>query len=112
MTLIDDKPHFEFTPSVLRVLVQPHKMHEIIRSHKSYLQHVNVVVGHVDHVTPYHVSLATTQQIPFDYLIIASGSTYHTPADLELNGTTPLITCQTSESMRAAHRTLHLVMCV
>eukprot|EP00029_Vermamoeba_vermiformis_P009133 TRINITY_DN4456_c0_g1_i1.p1 TRINITY_DN4456_c0_g1~~TRINITY_DN4456_c0_g1_i1.p1 ORF type:complete len:493 (+),score=99.60 TRINITY_DN4456_c0_g1_i1:76-1554(+) len=110
VTLIDDKAHFEFTPSVLRVLVQPHKMQEINRLHKGYLPHVNVVVGRVDQVTPYHVSLTTTQQIPFDYLIVASGASYRIPPELELDGTTPLICCQTSEAMRAAHRTIQVVM--
>lgn len=85
-------------------------MQEINRLHKGYLPHVNVVVGRVDQVTPYHVSLTTTQQIPFDYLIVASGASYRIPPELELDGTTPLICCQTSEAMRAAHRTIQVVM--
>ncbi|KAL6752136.1 hypothetical protein V8C86DRAFT_2762958, partial [Haematococcus lacustris] len=75
-TLIDAKDFFEYTPSVLRCLVEPKHAHSILVS----LQDVatQALVTGVDTGTG-TVQLANGQQLPYDYLVFATGSSYASP---------------------------------
>jgi len=78
VTLVDTKDYFEFTPSRLRTLVEPDKSQVIQVKHSNFLEKTRVVVQHVHHVTPEEVITETTS-IPFDYLLICTGSRYTEP---------------------------------
>ena len=77
-TLIDTKDYFEFTPSVLRTLVEPEHAAKIQICHKSYLTNATVIAGRVTLIREKEV-LVGKKSIPFDYLVISSGSHYNAP---------------------------------
>lgn len=82
VTLIDTKDYFEFTPSVLRTIVEPKhaKMIEVL--HKDYLKKARVILGEVIAVSKRDVlvySRGKKKNIRFDYLVLASGSRYNSP---------------------------------
>lgn len=78
VTLIDSKPFFEFTPGILRTLVEPHHMHTIQRPYRSFLKGVYVVQGCVTQITADAVYVGK-KKIPFAYCVIATGSRYKAP---------------------------------
>ena len=77
-TLIDTKDYFEFTPSIIRALVEPKHISKIIVSHKHYLKKTKVIKGEAKEISPGKV-LANGKERPYDYLIICSGSKYNAP---------------------------------
>lgn len=78
VTLFDTKDYFEFTPSVLRTLVEPEHIKKIEVLHSSYLQRATIIREAVERVTPTEI-IAGKKCYPFDYLVIASGSRYNSP---------------------------------
>lgn len=78
VTLIDTKNFFEFTPSVLRVLVEPEHLKEIQILHKDYLRNTKFVHGNVDKISNESVFVAN-KKYDYNYLIITSGSSYTSP---------------------------------
>lgn len=76
VTLIDDKEYWEFTPSVLRVLVEPEYKEKIRVKHKSYLKKSKIVVGIVKEVGKDYVKI-NGKKVNFDYLVISNGAYYH-----------------------------------
>ncbi len=78
VTLIDTKNYFEFTPGVLRTIVEPEYIKKLQVMHEQYLKRANVIVGRVKEVSKNFVKV-NGKNIRFDYLIISSGSFYHTP---------------------------------
>jgi len=78
VTLIDTKDHFEFTPSVLRTIVEPDRIKKIQVLHKDYLKSSTVIIGKVKEISETYVKV-NDSRIPFNYLIIASGSHYSPP---------------------------------
>ncbi len=81
--LIDTKDYFEFTPSVLRVLVEPNCLKKIEAPHTAYLKKAVIVRSKVTAVSTSEVftggKLSERKRYPFDYLVIASGSRYNAP---------------------------------
>lgn len=78
VTLIDTKDYFEFTPGVLRTIVQPLHLGRIQALHQQYLKKAKFIQGEVIEVTEHDVAVGK-QRIPFDYLVVSSGSTYNLP---------------------------------
>ncbi len=78
VTLIDTKDYFEFTPGILRTLVEPEHCNNIQVLHKTYLTKTTIIKGQVTHITPHAVFIGN-KKIPFQYLIIATGSSYTLP---------------------------------
>ncbi len=78
VVLIDTKDYFEFTPGILRTLVEPNHAKNIHRLHESYLKRAYFVRGQVIGVTKKHVQLADIS-FEYDILVIASGSEYTRP---------------------------------
>lgn len=78
VTLIDTKEYFEFTPGILRSIVNPKHVRRIQVLHTHYLKRAKVLVGTVKSIMPEHVVL-DRENIRFDYLIVSSGSTYTSP---------------------------------
>eukprot|EP01094_Clydonella_sp_ATCC50884_P014982 TRINITY_DN25561_c0_g1_i1.p1 TRINITY_DN25561_c0_g1~~TRINITY_DN25561_c0_g1_i1.p1 ORF type:complete len:395 (+),score=147.63 TRINITY_DN25561_c0_g1_i1:70-1254(+) len=80
VTLIDTKDFFEFTPSILRSLVEPSHASALQIRHCEYLSTANCIQGVVSEITPEHVVVENWwKRISYDVLIVASGSTYNQP---------------------------------
>eukprot|EP01130_Rhizamoeba_saxonica_P018060 TRINITY_DN8944_c0_g1_i1.p1 TRINITY_DN8944_c0_g1~~TRINITY_DN8944_c0_g1_i1.p1 ORF type:complete len:563 (-),score=137.61 TRINITY_DN8944_c0_g1_i1:50-1738(-) len=97
VTLIDEKDFFEATPSILRCLIIPEKGEYITIPHEEVCPSADIVIGTVEEVTDKHVILNTKDKIPFDYLIIATGSRYNID---ELTLTTEEDTSKISETFK------------
>lgn len=79
VTLIDCKPYFEYTPSILKTILKPKHSKKIQRLHKDYLKIAEIIEDEVVSITNNDVTTKKGKEIPFDYLIIASGSSYAIP---------------------------------
>jgi len=77
--LIDTKDYFEFTPSVLRTIVEPTHIKMIQVIHNHYLRHATVLQKEVLKIDQENKVNLDDRQISFDYLVISSGSTYNPP---------------------------------
>lgn len=78
VTLIDDKEYFEFTPGVLRTIVEAEHIRKIQVLHTHYLLHAKVITGCVTEVRKNFIKIKD-KKIFYDYLVIASGSSYNLP---------------------------------
>ena len=78
VTLIDAKDYFEFTPSILRTLIEPGHYKKIEVLHRRYLHQAQVVDEIVESFDSQAV-VTKTKKYPYDYLIIATGSRYNLP---------------------------------
>jgi len=83
VVLIDSKDYFEFTPGVLRTLVNPEYRKRIQVLHKDYLKKSEIVIGEVKKISLDYVHVTSLngldKKISFDYLLICSGSRYDFP---------------------------------
>lgn len=78
VTLIDTKDYYEFTPGILRAIVEPQHLKKMQVLHTHYLYQTRIIRRSVTNVANEKVFL-NKKVIPYNYLIIASGSTYHSP---------------------------------
>ncbi len=78
ITLIDSKDYYEFTPGILRTLVEPNHSKNIQVFHKHYLKKSGVLIEPVKKINENEV-LTNKRKLKFDYLIICSGSSYNAP---------------------------------
>jgi len=78
VTLIDTKDYFEFTPSVLRTIVEPTHIKKLQVMHNHYLRSATVIQKEALRIEPNRVIL-DDRAVPYDYLVINSGSTYNPP---------------------------------
>lgn len=76
--LVDNKNYFEFTPGVLRTLVEPGHDKHIQVLHKEYLKRGEFIRGDVKKINDLEIFVGG-KKIPYDYLIIATGSSYKPP---------------------------------
>ncbi len=83
VTLIDMKNYFEFTPGILRTIVEPEHAKKIEVIHKDYLGKAEIIVGEVTEVSGKSVTVKTKtgkkKNVGFNYLLISSGSGYNPP---------------------------------
>lgn len=77
--LVDSKDYFEFTPGILRTIVEPEHIRKIQVLHTHYLKRTKVIVGCVKAINKNYIVLDDNKQIYFDYLAICSGSSYNAP---------------------------------
>ncbi|GAX18865.1 hypothetical protein FisN_26Hu167 [Fistulifera solaris] len=88
--LLDQKDYFEYVPGVLRLFCQPHlfrKLAKTLSFHEGFVQG-RVMTLSSSHVT-YMTSPSVRKTIPFDYLILATGSSYSYPITASpISGTT------------------------
>ena len=82
VTVIDFKEYFEYVPGSLRCFIEPEHFEKALscdlqecRTTKS----TTVVKGLVTKVLEKSVQLKNGQSIPFDFLVLAAGSTYFSP---------------------------------
>lgn len=76
--LIDDKEYFEYTPGILRTIVEPQHVNKIQRKHQTYLTNTEFICAEVSSIAPSYVT-CLKKKIPYDYLVLASGSSYGSP---------------------------------
>ena len=76
VTLIDTEDFFEYTPGILRVLVEPEHYDNLHIKHSEYLPKANIIIGKVKGIKSKEVILEDGKKIKYDYLAIASGSSY------------------------------------
>lgn len=79
LTLIDTEDFFEYTPGILRVLVDPDHYKKLHVKHKDYLPNAKIITGHVKEVNKKEITLMDGRKVDYDYLVIASGSHYNNP---------------------------------
>ena len=78
VVLIDAKEYFEFTPGILRTIVEPEHIRKVQVMHSHYLKSAKIIVGNVKEVSDSFV-LVNGRKVKFDYLVICSGSSYSLP---------------------------------
>lgn len=78
VTLIDTKDYFEFTPGVLRTIVEPEHIKKIQIMHSDYLKKAEIIIGEVKEITKEFV-MVKGKKLNFDYLAICAGSSYNVP---------------------------------
>ncbi len=76
--LIDSKDYFEFTPGILRTIVEPAHIKKIQILHKKYLNKAKVIIGDVKEISEKSVTVGK-KMFKFDYAVICSGSNYQSP---------------------------------
>lgn len=91
VVLIDQRQYFEYTPGVLRLFCEPEGIHKLARP----LPHGNHYIVHGKVTNTYESELvyvdAATQKphtLEFDYLIMATGSSYNYPVTASPTETT------------------------
>jgi len=78
VVLIDTKSYFEFTPGILRTIVEPEHIRKIQVLHTHYLRKTKVLVGEVKDLGKDYVKVGK-KKLGFDYLVVSSGSSYNLP---------------------------------
>ncbi|KAI8639862.1 hypothetical protein BD408DRAFT_391541 [Parasitella parasitica] len=77
VTLVDTKDSFEYTPGMIKLLVRPEETSSLRVRHDAYLKQGRVVIGYADQIVNDATNVKVNDEyIPFDYLVIATGSTY------------------------------------
>ncbi|HKZ33718.1 MAG TPA: FAD-dependent oxidoreductase [Candidatus Nanoarchaeia archaeon] len=84
VTLIDTKDYFEFTPGILRTIVEPEHAKRIEVLHRNYLDRAKVIIGEVIDISDKNVLVKIMGKkkhvsVKFNYLFISSGSRYNSP---------------------------------
>ncbi|KAI8087908.1 uncharacterized protein B0P05DRAFT_530617 [Gilbertella persicaria] len=77
VTLIDTKDSFEYTPGMIKLLVRPEETSSLRVRHDAYVKNGRVIIGYAEQITHDAKYVKVNDEfIPFDYLVIATGSTY------------------------------------
>jgi len=77
VTLMDSKDYYEFTPSRLRTLVEPHHVYKVKMSYDQILSKARVINERVHYITEDEVITESQSVFKYHYLIVATGSRYH-----------------------------------
>lgn len=79
VSLVDTKDYFEFTPGILRSIVRPGHLGKIQVCHSRALRGVSVRLGRAVGVSSGVVQMDGGATLPYDYLVLATGSRYSPP---------------------------------
>ncbi|KAK7257587.1 hypothetical protein RIF29_31658 [Crotalaria pallida] len=79
VTLIDPKEYFEIPWASLRALVEPSVAERIVINHREYFTKGDLVTSTAVSISETEVSTEDGNQIPYDYLVIATGHTEAIP---------------------------------
>ncbi|CAO3642813.1 unnamed protein product [Cunninghamella echinulata] len=78
ITLIDTKSAFEYTPGIVKKLVNPFESTSLRVTHDSYVKNGKVIIGYVEEISEDGKSvIVNDEKIPCDYLVMATGSSYN-----------------------------------
>ncbi|CAO3663898.1 unnamed protein product [Rhizopus stolonifer] len=77
VTLIDTKDSFEYTPGIVRKIVNPDQSSSLRVRHDAYVKHGRVIIGYTEEICNNGKSIIVNgESIDFDYLVVATGSSY------------------------------------
>ncbi|CDH54154.1 pyridine nucleotide-disulfide oxidoreductasefamily protein [Lichtheimia corymbifera JMRC:FSU:9682] len=77
VTVIDTKDSFEYTPGIIKKLVNPEESSSMRVRHDSYVKNGRVLIGFASNVNDDVKSLQVNgETVDFDYLVVATGSSY------------------------------------
>ncbi|KAL0093770.1 alternative NADP(H) dehydrogenase [Phycomyces blakesleeanus] len=77
VTLIDTKDSFEYSPGMIKMLVRPEDTSSLRVRHNAYVKNGRVVIGCAERIEQDATAVRVNDElIHFDYLVIATGSTY------------------------------------
>ncbi|ORX60686.1 FAD/NAD(P)-binding domain-containing protein [Hesseltinella vesiculosa] len=78
VTLVDSKASFEYTPGVLKKLVNPGGSTSLRVNHDSYIHNGQVIIGYACEVDERATEIMVNDEwLSFDYLVIGTGSSYN-----------------------------------
>ncbi|KAI8069639.1 hypothetical protein BC940DRAFT_297165 [Gongronella butleri] len=78
VTLIDTKASFEYTPGILKKLVDPHGSTSLRVNHTSYVRNGQVIIGRASEIDEDASKLLVNDEwISFNYLVMGTGSSYN-----------------------------------
>ncbi|KAJ7531498.1 hypothetical protein O6H91_14G046200 [Diphasiastrum complanatum] len=80
VTLLDPKEYFEVPFAMLRSIVEPEFAERSLILHTEYLKKARLVVSSAKSATDTEVVTTDGEKLPYDYLVIATGSTYQGPS--------------------------------
>ncbi|GLJ23326.1 hypothetical protein SUGI_0441320 [Cryptomeria japonica] len=80
VTLIDPKDYFEIPWARLRCMVEPSFAQRSLFLHKEYLKTARLITSTVTSATEEVVTTASGEQVEYDYLVLATGTTYDGPS--------------------------------
>ncbi|KAJ7561187.1 hypothetical protein O6H91_03G017500 [Diphasiastrum complanatum] len=80
VTLVDPKEYFEVPFSLLRSIVEPEFGERTVFKHADYLKKAELVIASAKSATETEVVTTSGDRLPYDYLVIATGTTYEGPA--------------------------------
>ncbi|GAN02637.1 pyridine nucleotidedisulfide oxidoreductase domain containing protein [Mucor ambiguus] len=77
MSLMLPLDSFEYTPGMIKLLVRPEETSSLRVRHDAYVKQGRVIIGYADQIVDDAKNVKVNDEyIPFDYLVIATGSTY------------------------------------
>ncbi|KAI8357811.1 hypothetical protein BD560DRAFT_406224 [Blakeslea trispora] len=77
VTLIDTKDSFEYTPQILSKITHPEKSGSLRFPHSSHVKNGRVIIGYAKDICHDAKCVkVNSEEIQFDYLVIATGSSY------------------------------------
>ncbi|PHZ12835.1 FAD/NAD(P)-binding domain-containing protein [Rhizopus microsporus ATCC 52813] len=77
VTLIDTKDSFEYTPGIVKKIVNPDQSSSLRVRHDAYVKNGRVIIGYAEELCDDGKSVKVNNElITFDYLVIATGSSY------------------------------------
>lgn len=79
VTLIDPKEYFEIPWAMLRCMVEPSFAERSVFNHRDYILNGRLVASSAVSATDTHVVTASGERIPYDYLVIGTGSKFDGP---------------------------------
>jgi len=80
VTLIDPKEYFEVPYAQMRCYVEPAMAKRSVFKHSEYLKTAHIVQSAGESVTGSEVITASGDRVPFDFLVITTGTTYNGPS--------------------------------
>lgn len=110
--LVDQKPFFEFTPSVLRCIVHPEHL-RLVTFQQNTDPEISFLRGKVTYITGHEATVVrrdddrvTVFSIPFDYCIWATGVQYAQPISLPAWQHNPTLVRRRGEFSYFRHRVM------
>ncbi|GMH11139.1 hypothetical protein Nepgr_012980 [Nepenthes gracilis] len=79
VTLIDSKEYFEIPWAELRTMVEPSFGKRTVINHEDYLNNVRIIASKAVNISSTDVYTEDGCQVPYDYLVIATGHLDHVP---------------------------------
>ncbi|KAG1057692.1 hypothetical protein G6F43_000473 [Rhizopus delemar] len=77
VTLIDTKDSFEYTPGIVKKIVNPDQTSSLRVRHDAYVRNGRVMIGYAEEIQDNGKSIMVNNElISFDYLVVATGSSY------------------------------------